>query len=59
MNTSTEARIGARENGLRYDSLSGDISVRDAELTAHAEFRRRLYDYDVVLEAQTTAAASA
>jgi len=50
---------GARENGLRYDSLSGDIGVRDAELTAHADFRRRLYDYDVVPEAQTAAAAGA
>ncbi len=50
---------GARENGLRYDSVSGDLGVRDAELTAHAEFRRRLYDYDVVPEAQAAAAVSA
>jgi len=50
---------GARENGLRYDSASGDLGVRDAELTAHAEFRRGLYDYDVVPEARIAAAASA
>ena len=28
---------------------------RDAEIAAHAEFRRRLYDYDVVPEAQAAA----
>jgi salicylate hydroxylase len=31
--------------------------VRDAEITAHAAFRRRLYDHDVVPEAQVVAAA--
>jgi len=50
---------GARENGMRYDSASGDLGVRDAEITAHADFRRRLYDYDVVPEAQSAAAATA
>jgi salicylate hydroxylase len=43
---------GARENGLRYDSFYADLAVRDAELAAHADFRRRLYDHDVVLEAE-------
>jgi salicylate hydroxylase len=43
---------GARENGLRYDSLYADLAVRDAELAAHAAFRRRLYDHDVVPNAQ-------
>jgi salicylate hydroxylase len=43
---------GARENGLRYDSLYADLAVRDAELAAHAAFRRRLYDHDVVPDAQ-------
>jgi salicylate hydroxylase len=39
---------GARENGLRYDSFHADVQLRDAEITAHAGFRRQLYDYDVV-----------
>jgi len=48
---------GARENGLRYDSSYADLGVRDAEITAHAAFRKRLYDHDVVPEAQAVAAA--
>jgi 2-polyprenyl-6-methoxyphenol hydroxylase-like FAD-dependent oxidoreductase len=48
---------GARENGLRYDSSYADLGVRDAEIKAHAAFRRRLYDHDVVPEAQAAAAA--
>src|SRR5271167_2097227 len=48
---------GARENGLRYDSAYSDLGVRDAEITAHAEFRKRLYDHDVVPEAKAAAAA--
>ena len=48
---------GARENGLRYDSFYADLAVRDAELAAHAAFRRRLYDHDVVPEAQAAAAS--
>ena len=50
---------GARENGLRYDSSNPDLGVRDAEITAHAAFRRRLYDHDVVPEAQAAAATLA
>lgn len=50
---------GARENGLRYDSLYADLGVRDAEISAHAEFRKRLYAYDVVPEAQSAAMALA
>lgn len=46
---------GARENGLRYDSSYADLSVRDAELTAHASFRKLLYDHDVVPEAKAAA----
>ncbi len=42
---------GARENGMRYDSAYADLGVRDAEITAHAAFRKRLYDHDVVPEA--------
>ena len=48
---------GARENGLRYDSANPDLGVRDAEITAHAAFRRRLYDHDVVPEAKAAAAS--
>jgi salicylate hydroxylase len=51
-----QVQRGARENGMRYDSAYSDLGVRDAEITAHAEFRKRLYDYDVVPEAQATAA---
>jgi 2-polyprenyl-6-methoxyphenol hydroxylase-like FAD-dependent oxidoreductase len=51
-----QVQHGARENGLRYDSAYSDLGVRDAEITAHAAFRRRLYDHDVVPEAQAAAA---
>lgn len=50
-----KVQSGARENGLRYDSFHADIAVRDAEITAHAEFRKRLYDHDVVPEARAAA----
>ena len=43
-----EVQLGARKHGLRVDSLSGDLASRDAELVAHAEFRKQLYSYDVV-----------
>ncbi len=46
---------GARENGLRYDSANPDLGVRDAQMAAHAAFRRRLYDHDVVPEAEAAA----
>jgi salicylate hydroxylase len=52
-----EVQRGARENGLRYDSANPDLGVRDAEITAHADFRKRLYDHDVVPEAQAAAMA--
>jgi salicylate hydroxylase len=48
-----DVQSGARKNGLRYDSLSGDLAVRDREIVAHAEFRKQLYDYDVVKLAST------
>jgi salicylate hydroxylase len=54
-----QVQRGARENGLRYDSAYSDLSVRDAEITAHAAFRKRLYDHDVVPDAQAAAAALA
>jgi salicylate hydroxylase len=47
-----QVQRGARENGLRYDSAYADLGVRDAEIAAHAAFRRRLYDHDVVPDAQ-------
>ena len=48
---------GARENGMRYDSAYSDLGVRDAEIRAHAEFRKKLYSHDVVPEAQALAQA--
>jgi salicylate hydroxylase len=50
-----KVQSGARENGLRYDSFHADLEVRDAEISAHAEFRKRLYDHDVVPEARAAA----
>jgi len=50
-----KVQSGARENGLRYDSFHADLDVRDAEISAHAEFRKRLYDHDVVPEARAAA----
>lgn len=50
-----EVQSGARKNGLRYDSVYADLAVRDREIAAHAEFRRQLYDYDVVNEAKAAA----
>ncbi|HEY6822059.1 MAG TPA: FAD-dependent monooxygenase [Burkholderiales bacterium] len=44
-------QLGARQHGLRVDSAYADLARRDAELAAHAEFRRQLYSYDVVPEA--------
>ena len=52
-----EVQRGARQNGLRVDSTSSDLRVRDAELVAHAEFRKHLYTYDVVPDARAAAAA--
>ena len=52
-----QVQSGARKNGLRYDSAYADLGVRDAELAAHAAFRRTLYDHDVVPEAQAAATA--
>jgi salicylate hydroxylase len=43
---------GARENGMRLDSHYADLGVRDAEIRAHAEFRKKLYSHDVVPEAE-------
>ena len=52
-----QVQRGARENGMRYDSAYSDLGVRDAEITAHATFRKQLYDHDVVPEAQVAAAS--
>jgi salicylate hydroxylase len=51
-----QVQRGARESGLRYDSANSNLGVRDAEITAHAAFRKRLYDHDVVPDAQAAAA---
>ena len=50
-----KVQSGARENGLRYDSFHGDLTIRDAEIAAHSEFRKHLYDHDVVPEARAAA----
>ena len=50
-----KVQSGARQNGLRYDLFAADLNVRDAEISAHAEFRKRLYDHDVVSEARAAA----
>ena len=47
-----DVQLGARQNGLRVDSAYTDLAVRDAELAAHADFRKHLYAYDVVPEAK-------
>jgi salicylate hydroxylase len=54
-----EIQRGARQNGLRVDSDVADLKVRDAELAAHAEFRKQLYAYDVVPAARAAAASMA
>jgi salicylate hydroxylase len=54
-----EVQTGARRNGLRYDTLSGDVEMRDREIVAHAEFRKQLYDYDVLKLASTAAISPA
>ena len=51
-----QVQRGARENGMRYDSAYSDLGVRDAEITAHAAFRKKLYDHDVVPGAEAAAA---
>jgi salicylate hydroxylase len=51
-----DVQHGARKNGMRYDSAYSDLRVRDAEIAAHAEFRKQLYAYDVVPLAQEAAA---
>jgi salicylate hydroxylase len=50
-----QVQLGARQHGLRVDSAYADLAVRDAELAAHADFRKRLYAYDVVPPAKAAA----
>src|SRR5258705_389768 len=52
-----EGQLCARKHGLRVDSASGDLGIRDKELAAHAEFRKQLYSYDVESRARAAAAA--
>ena len=54
-----QIQLGARKHGLRVDSAYADLAVRDAELAAHAEFRKQLYSYDVVPHATAAAMALA
>jgi salicylate hydroxylase len=51
-----EVQSGARKSGMRYDSAYSDLGVRDAEIKAHAEFRKSLYSFDVVPAAKDAAA---
>jgi salicylate hydroxylase len=51
-----EVQLGARTHGLRVDSAYTDLALRDAELAAHAEFRKQLYSYDVVPHAKAALA---
>jgi salicylate hydroxylase len=39
--------------------MYADLALRDAELAAHAAFRKALYDHDVVPDAQAAAMALA
>ena len=41
---------------MRYDSAYADIKQRDDEIKAHANFRKTLYDHDVVPGAERLAA---
>jgi salicylate hydroxylase len=50
-----EVQLGARKHGLRVDSMVDDLKKRDADLLAHAEFRKQLYSYDVVPFAEEAA----
>jgi len=53
-----EANTQARqmfEKAVALDSHYADLGIRDAEIRAHAEFRKKLYSHDVVPEAQTLA----
>lgn len=52
-----DVQRGARQNGMRYDSAYADMAKRDAEIKAHAAFRKALYDFDVLPDAQNAAAA--
>lgn len=54
-----EVQRGARQNGMRYDSAYADLKQRDAEIAAHAAFRRTLYDHDVKPDAEQAARLSA
>ena len=54
-----QVQRGARESGMRYDFAYADLKQRDAEIAAHMAFRRRLYDHDVVPEAEAAAMALA
>ncbi len=35
-----QVQLGARKNGMRYNSAYADLGLRDAEIKAHAEFRK-------------------
>lgn len=51
----TQVQLGARANGLRYDSAYDDLDQRDAEIADSAKFRLWLYDHDAAGEARHVA----
>jgi len=53
-----EVVLGARKHGLRVDSMVDDLKKRDADLRAHAEFRKQLYSYDLVEASRSTDASA-
>ena len=55
-NASPRCSSARGRTGCVYDSAYADLAVRDAELAAHAEFRKHLYAYDVVPQAKQAAA---
>jgi salicylate hydroxylase len=47
----------SRVNGARYDSESGDLTVRDRQLAAQPQERAWIWNYDAQAEAEAAAAA--
>ncbi|MGC5614770.1 FAD-dependent monooxygenase [Georgenia sp. Z1491] len=50
----SSVQAGSRRSGRRYDSQFSDLDRRDAELEESKEFRRWLYDIDVVADLVAT-----
>lgn len=50
----TKVQLGARANGMRYDSAYEDLRQRDTEIADSHIFRKWLYDHDAIAEAEQT-----